>query len=322
LKKLDILNHSINSEFCVHPELGGFAPKPTKNNNPMLNQTPLSTLRISAFRDITAFMLETIQQDEGLVLQINYVKNADEAHDDLKRQQADIVFMSYDDTLSMALQDGYNDIAAFLPVHGGLLDLCGALDPASGKNRVGIDTDTGYARALRLYLRTRDPDGYPALDWQKVGATDIRYEKLRDGLIDATLLNPPFSYQDGITRIAALTSNDTIPRYQGVVANLNQSWWADPSHQSAVRAFVNAYRQTLASLQHQPAAAVTRLMAFYGLSQPVASAVHARLWQADGLNTATAFDTQALAETERVFAQDTGLEVPTVRAWVLDGLGL
>lgn len=283
--------------------------------------SPPPVLHISAFNDISAFILASIRQ-EGFTLRIKYVKNANEAHDDLKRQQADVVFMSYDDTLSMALQDGYRDIAAFLPIHGGLLDLCGVLDPASGKNRVGIDTNTGYARALRLYLRTRDPGGYPALDWQQVGATDRRYAKLRDGLIDATLLNPPFSYQVGITRIAALTGNTIIPHYQGVVANLNKSWWADPSHQSTVRAFVKAYRQTLAGMHTQPETTVTKLMAFYGLPQPVASAVHARLWQADGLNPATAFDHQSLAETERVFAQDTGLEVPTIRRWVLEGFGL
>ncbi|MFZ4699438.1 MAG: ABC transporter substrate-binding protein [Candidatus Methylumidiphilus sp.] len=301
----------INKAFILLA-MSFFSSSPSADGSPPV-------LRISAFKDISAFLLASLRQDEGFRLRVEYVQNADEAHDDLKRHKADIVFMSYDDTLSMAVQDGYRDIAAFMPVHGGLLDLCGALDLAAGKNRVGIDTDTGYARALRLCLRKRypEPEDYRQLQWRKVGATNIRFEQLRDGQIDATLLNPPFSYQTGITRIAALTRNEVIPSYQGVVANLNRSWWARPAHRKAALAFVRAYRQALADMQSQPGQTIAKLATFYGLSQPVASAVYARLWEADGLNTSLGFDGRALAETERVFAEDTGLTVPKARAWVL-----
>ena len=284
---------------------------------------PPPVLRVAAFKDVSAFLLASVQQDYGFKLRVSYVQNADEAHDDLRQHKADIVFMSYDDTVSMAVQDGYRDIAAFMPVHGGMLDLCGALDLAAGQNRVGIDTDTGYARALRRYLRNRypDPADYRQLQWLKVGATNLRYERLRDGgLIDATLLNPPFSYQAGIKRIAALAGSEAVPAYQGVVANLNRSWWARPAHQQAVRAFVRTYRQALAAMQNRPGATIAKLAKFYGLPPPVAAAVYARLWEADGLNTAPGFDERALAETERIFAEDTGLAVPKARAWVLDGL--
>ena len=217
-----------------------------------INAAPL---RISAFRDICAFILETIGNRGGPGLDITYVKNADAAHADLMQRRADIVFMSYDDTLSVALQDRYPDIAAFLPVHGGILDLCGRLD-RTGPTRVGIDTDSGYARALRRFLRERlGEPRYAQLTWVKAGATDLRAERLQAGDIDATLLNPPFSLRPGVSRIATLAGDDTTSRYQGVVANLNRT-----AH----------------------------------------------------------FDTSALAGTERIFAQDTGIAVPATRTWLMD----
>ena len=276
-------------------------------------------LHISAFKDITAFLLDRVSQDYGLKLEINYVKNADEAHEDLRQQRADIVFMSYDDTLSMAVQEGYSDIAAFLPVHGGLLDLCGTLDLAAGKNRLGIDTETGYARALRLFLRDRYPDqrDYGQLQWLKKGATNIRYERLLDGTLDATLLNPPYSYQQGVQRIAPLSHSRAIPHYLGVVGNLKRSWLVNPANRQAVAEFVKAYSLTVANLRKHRKAAVLRLAAFYHLPEPTAAAVYARLWEADGLATSLEFDIQALAETELIFSQDTGLQVPKERAWIL-----
>ena len=77
--------------------------------------------------------------------------------------------------------------------------LCGAFDVTGAATRVGIDTDTGYARALRLLLQDRlGPERYAQLDWIKAGATNLRYQQLLDGQLDATLLNPPFSYRPGI----------------------------------------------------------------------------------------------------------------------------
>jgi hypothetical protein len=276
-------------------------------------------LRIAAFRDISAFLLETVRKEYAVDLQITYVKNADEAHTRLRRQQADIVFMSYDDTLSLALQEQYGEIVAFMPIHGGLLDLCGTLDVAANKHRVGIDTDTGYARALRRYLRARLPnaDAYRQLVWIRAGATDLRYEQLRAQELDATLLNPPFSYRPGVTRMAALSGNAIIPRYQGVVANLNQSWLGSRRHRASLAAFITLYRRALRDLREHPDDTIAKLVAFYGLSPEIAAAVFARLWAADGLNSTGVFDDGALAETERIFAEDTGLMVPRVRTWIV-----
>lgn len=312
-----------------NPEVGATIDAAIRNADTALDQPnragcPVDavSLKISAFKDISAFILDLIQNEQGVPLDVKYVKNADEAHADLKQGQADIVFMSYDDTLSLALQDHYADIAAFLPIHGGILDLCGTLDVTGAATRVGIDTDTGYARALRLLLQDRlGPERYAQLDWIKAGATNLRYQQLLDGQLDATLLNPPFSYRPGINFITALSGNAVIPRYQGVVANTNRSWVErDPGHAAALATFVAAYRDTITAMQSQSEATIAKLASFYQLSSDEATAIYARLWAADGLNQTTAFDPAALAGTEQVFAGDTGIAIPASRTWLLEPL--
>lgn len=73
---------------------------------------------------------------------------------------------------------------------------------------------------LRQYLkRTLSPEDYAAIQWVYAGATNLRYEQLAAGTINATLLNPPFTsfldasipcqsmeqitgpYQGGLTRL-------------------------------------------------------------------------------------------------------------------------
>jgi predicted ribosomally synthesized peptide with SipW-like signal peptide len=277
----------------------------------------VESLKISAFRDISAFILDLLESQTGFPFEVKYVKNADEAHNDLKQGLADIVFMSYDDTLSIALQDGYSDVAAVMPIHGGILDLCGALEAAAP--RVGIDTDTGYARALRKFLLTElGPVRYSEIAWIKAGATDLRYQQLLDGQLDATLLNPPFSYRSGINRITALTGNDVIPTYQGVVANINRSWLQTPGKTRLLASFIAVYRDTIAFMQSQPDGTIARLVSFYQVSEAEATAIYGRLWAADGLSRTTAFDPAALAGTERIFAFDSGITVPGIRTWIMD----
>ncbi len=278
-------------------------------------------LKISAFKDISAFLLSQIQQEETINLEIKYVKNADEAHEDLKTHQADIVLMSYDDTLSIALEDHYLDITAFLPIHGGMLDLCGTLNLKTGQQRIGIDTNTGYARALRYYLHYQYPNNedYQQFIWIQAGATNIRYEKLRDRQIDATLLNPPFSYLPDINKIGSLVT--VIGSYQGVVANLNKSWLNNQIHQQLVQQFIQSYQNIINNMQQNPELTIQKLTDFYQLSPKVATNIYQRLWQSDGLNTTFKFDNSALAGTEAIFTEDTKINVPAIRSWILN-LGL
>ncbi len=282
-------------------------------------EAAMPELRISAFRDISAFVLEGLSADPAFALKVHYVANADEAHADLKERRADLVFMSYDDTISIYVQDGYTDIAAVMPVHGGILDLCGRLDTTTARIRVGIDTDSGYARALRLHLHRQfpAPADYGRIDWIRAGATNLRYDQLVAGTLDATLLNPPFSYRPGVARIAPLSGGSDLPAYQGVVVNLNRSWLTESTNRAILTRFLAAWRERIDTLRTQPDATSRALADFYHLAPADARAVYERLWAPDGLAPTADFDPAALAATEAVFAADTGLPVPKARTWVL-----
>jgi len=180
-------------------------------------------LNISTFKDISAFMLETAHNEILIKANIKYVKNAKKAHSDLIESKTDLVFMSYDDTLSMAIENDCNQIAAVAPIHGGILSLCGEINLAQNKNKIGIDTNTGYARALRFYLHQLYPTDleYNQLHWLFESATNLRVIDLLNGETDASLLNPPYSYKNGVARMIKMS--DAIGNYQGVVINLNKA---------------------------------------------------------------------------------------------------
>lgn len=275
-----------------------------------------SPLLIAAFKDITAFILETGQRKGLFNIDVAYVQNADEAHSDLTTRKKELVLMSYDDTLSVALQDKYADIEAVAPVHGGILDLCGGLDLAQGKTVVGIDTDSGYARALRRYLRNVYPDqsDYAKIRWVYAGATNLRYKKLVDGEVLATLLNPPYSYGTGVTRLAKML--DAVGPYQGVVVNINKSWRADATNATRLTAFLSAYYQYVNTLKTDKAETIAALVAHYAIAEPQAAAVYARLWEADGLSLGPEFSLKQIEGTETLFSWDTGVKVVPPRSWL------
>lgn len=276
-----------------------------------------TTLKISAFRDISSFLLTILQNESGLNLDIKYVQNADEAHQDLKENRADLVFMSYDDTLSVSLEDKYPEIIAIQPIHGGILDLCGEIDITNGKTKIGIDTDSGYARVLRAYLQSiYSASDYQKLEFIKAGATNIRAEKLQNGELDATLLNPPFSYLPGINRDQDF--RQFIGHYQGVGINTNKLAWLDVTQRSLIQEFLNSYRNLIHQLQSNQPEAINRLMSFYQISQETAINIYERLWQLNGLSSTLTFDAVALSETEKFFTKDTQIQIPDRRYWLLD----
>ncbi|MGL5035840.1 MAG: hypothetical protein ACRC6M_18800 [Microcystaceae cyanobacterium] len=274
------------------------------------------TIKISAFKDISAFLLTKLQENSSFNLEIKYVQNADEAHQDLKESKADMVFMSYDDTLSLALEDKYADILAILPIHGGILDLTGEIDLEAGKNKVGIDTNSGYARALRLYLGQKyDQEQYQNLSFEKAGATNLRYEKLITNQIDATLLNPPFSYLPGVKRDPSF--QEFLGSYQGVVANTNKSTWQDPNKRALLQQFINSYETLIQDLQVAPTAAIQNLADFYHLPLDTATNIYDRLWMPNGLNKDSQFRDAQLQGTEQIFSWDTEISIPTTKYWTL-----
>lgn len=272
-----------------------------------------SSLKISAFKDISAFVFYEAQQRFNLMTKVHYVVDANEAHHHLINKVADIVFMSYDDTLSIVMQDNYSDIIGVLPVHSGILDLCGDIDLLSGKNKIGIDTETGYARALCYYLQHNYPRDYKQFELLYTGATNLRYDKLVQHEINATLLNPPFSY-DNVKCIVRVF--DLVGAYQGVVANVSKSWLNQNENRARLRDFIHIYSQTIEFIFANPEPVIIDLSKFYALSRPVAVAIYERLIENDGLNRSPQFNNAALLGTEKLFTWSTQVVVPENRSWI------
>ncbi|QMT60679.1 hypothetical protein [Legionella sp. PC997] len=272
-----------------------------------------SPLQISAFKDILSFILETQKND---LIHIKYVKDANEAHRDLKDKRADIVFMSYDDTLSMVFEEEYADIAAIMPVHGGILDLCGSIDLKKNTIRTGIDTPTGYARLLRLYLKQHYPEEYGKFNWVFAGATNLRYEQIKRHLLDITLLNPPFSYDPCIPRIEPMVQFTGV--YQGVVANINPVNYFDSNKRITLKKFIHGYYQKIHTMKNNPEKTISELASFYQISLKMAELIYERLWTEDGLDEHSKFDEAALRNTEKIFSQDTGIKVSARRTWIIN----
>ncbi|QUS62134.1 DUF4114 domain-containing protein [Synechocystis sp. PCC 7338] len=275
------------------------------------------TLKISAFKDISAFLLSTLQPQLDINLEIKYVQNADEAHQDLFDNNADMVLMSYDDTLSLSLEDKYPAILALFPIHGGILDLCGEIDLEANKNRVGIDTNTGYARALRSYLSQKlSPEEYQSLDFIKAGATNLRYDKLIDNQIDATLLNPPYSYFEGAQADPGFQL--FLGDYQGVVANTNKYLWQDLDKRALLKDFMTSYQAMLQNLEANSQSTIQSLSDYYSISMDIATSIYNRLWMPNGLNINFQFSDSQLQGTESIFSQDTQIFIPSKQYWVLN----
>jgi hypothetical protein len=281
-----------------------------------------SPLKIAAFKDITAFVLETGKSENRFNIDVQYVKDADEAHNALNNPDVtarkDIVFMSYDDTLSMALLDKNSDIEAVMPIHGGILDLCGSIDIAQGKTKIGIDTNSGYARALRFYLKNTYLSSYDELQWLMIGATNLRYEKLKKGDVDTTLLNPPYSYLLS-SEFSKVRMYNEVGAYQGVVVNVNKSWLKDKVNLDRLKYFSNSYYFYINDLKSNKNKTIASLIDYYNqnninLTVPEAEAIFDRLWEQDGLNQSSQFDKAQLEGTENLFNWDTKVTPP--KTWI------
>ncbi len=271
-------------------------------------------LKISTFKDISAFILETLQKRYQADIEIKYVKNANESHQDLIDKRADIVFMSYDDTLSIYFEKKFHDIRAFMPIHGGILDLCGNINFKLNQVNIGIDTDSGYARALRTYLKTTlSTQDYNQLKWLKSGATNIRYKKLINGQLDATLLNPPFCVMPNVNCLTNLYKH--LGEYQGLIANTRQKWFI--KNQSRVNKFITIYHELLASILNNAEQTIDQIKQFYAISQDTAQKIYARLLESDGLNFSKDFNNR-LKNTEKIFCSEMkNVYIPEKRDWII-----
>jgi ABC-type nitrate/sulfonate/bicarbonate transport system substrate-binding protein len=171
-----------------------------------------------------------------------FVRDADEAHRRALDGANPIVGMSLDDLLTCATSDHprAHDLVAIAGVHRGFLQLVVQPDVTRiadlRHRRVAVDTDTGYASALFEILARHGLEHPRDFDVVYAGATNLRYDKLRQGQFEGTLLGAPFTVQARRRGYRALVSvAEALGGYQAVVLVASRPWLdAHPAHARAV----------------------------------------------------------------------------------------
>ena len=172
------------------------------------------------------------------------VANADEIRDRILSGRNPMAAMSLDDAIGIryGADPRGHDLTVIAGVHRGFLELMAApgvhhVDELRGR-RIGIDTETGYARALMELLRRASLTRGTDFSVVQAGATNRRFERLIAGDIDAALLGSPFS---DLAKERGFGSLGSVPQllggYQGVVLVARAPWLHENRDQA--RAVVN-----------------------------------------------------------------------------------
>ncbi|TCT01080.1 ABC transporter substrate-binding protein [Aquabacter spiritensis] len=241
---------------------------------------------IALFRDATEtlFAIADLRRADNpaapAVPRRTFVRDADEAHRLALEGPAPLVGMSLDDLLDCARSQhpAAGELVAVAGVHRGFLDLMAAggiarIADLKGR-RIAVDTDTGYASALFEMLRREGLTRGRDYEVVYAGATNLRYEKLRAGAFDATLLGAPFTRlakRAGFVSLGSVIG--ALGGYQAIVLVARRSWLT--ANGAAAQATVACLLRTLA-FARDPAQAPT--VAAYvgrslGLDASAASAV-------------------------------------------------
>jgi ABC-type nitrate/sulfonate/bicarbonate transport system substrate-binding protein len=188
---------------------------------------------------------------EGLEVEILSARDSASQMRDLMEGRIDVAFTALDNVI--AYRDGEaeapaaadRDIVAILganhgarfnllaqPRFAGLRDLRGA--------RIGVDSvSTGYAFVVEELLARAGlgPGDYRLVS---VGGSRGRWKALREGKVDAALLNPPLDATAQAAGFRAIASAaEVAARYQGSVAAVRRAWARE--HADALVRFVRAY---------------------------------------------------------------------------------
>lgn len=149
------------------------------------------------------------------------------------------------------------------------------------------------------------------------GATNLRYEKLKEGDIDTTLLNPPYSYL--LSGFPKVRMHKEIGAYQGIVVNVNKSWLRDKVNSHRLKNFSHSYYDFIKYLKLNKDKAIALLIDYYNkdninITASEAEAIFDRPWKEDGLNLTSQFEKTQLDGTETLFNWDTKAALP--RTWI------
>ena len=181
----------------------------------------------------------------GLDVRISTARDSTTQLADLAEGRIDIAMTAFDNVVAWdERHDAANALVAFVGVNnGGRSSLIAAPRVASTAQlrggRLGVDAvASGYALVLQELLHRAgvEPGGYVLMS---VGGSRQRWEALRDGRVDATLLNAPYDATAENAGFRKLASSSVLGAYQGSSGAAKRAW--AEANAGTIVAFIRAY---------------------------------------------------------------------------------
>ena len=180
----------------------------------------------------------------GLDVRLSTARDSTTQLTDLADGRIEVAMTAFDNVVAWDERHGSSVIVAFLGVNnGGRSNLIAAPRvtkiPELRGARLGVDAvASGYALVLQELLHREgvEPGDYV---FMSVGGSRQRWEALRDGRVDATLLNAPYDAVAENAGYRRLASSSTLGSYQGSVGAARRAW--AEQNAATVTAFIRAY---------------------------------------------------------------------------------
>jgi ABC-type nitrate/sulfonate/bicarbonate transport system substrate-binding protein len=222
------------------------------------NAGAATTLKVIAFDGgwnlpLWAARREGFFAQEGLTLELAFTPNSGALVRGLMDGRHDIALAAIDNLV--AYQEGQGDgpplqepdLVAVMGVDRGFLSIVAqphirAMAELRGMTLSVDSLNTGFAFVLRELLRANGIDD-SEVTFVRGGATELRFEALMAGKVDATLLRTPFEIVAADRGLSVLASADTLGPYLGTCAFVRRSWAR--SHEIALVGFLRAYRRAM-----------------------------------------------------------------------------
>ena len=209
--------------------------------------TPLRVMGFGGSSNWPLFVAEDdgLFERRGLEVSIASARDSTTQLRDLADGRIDVAMTAFDNVVAYdERHDGARSIVAFLGVNNaGRSSLMAAPRIAGARAlrgaRLGVDAlANGYAFVLRelLHREGLEPGDYLLVS---VGGSRQRWEALKAGRIDATLLGAPYDAMAEDAGFRKIASSSALGRYQGSVGAALREW--AEAHGDTVVAFTRAY---------------------------------------------------------------------------------
>lgn len=225
---------------------------------------------------------------EGVAVELAYTPNSGALVRGLMESRHDLALAAIDNLI--AYQEGQGDgpllaspdLVAVMGVDYGFLSVVAqpgirTMTDLRGKTLSVDSLNTGFAYVLRELLRLHGISG-AEVTIVRGGATELRFQALVDGKVDATLLRTPFDILAAERGLSVLASADTLGPYVGTSGFVRRSW--AQANEATLVAFLRGYRRAMQWLDgpaHRGSAEATLVARIDGMTPAVAKRAAATL---------------------------------------------